>query len=106
MEEGFALAREIDASVVFQKAYKPCLSTLRQLEDNAAKKNELVMGMTKSSGSATMDAAVLAETRDEISKGWADGPWCLSHGHGVFLIWSLEPLFPGGSPWTKGTKYG
>ena len=90
----------------FRKRTNHVFLRLRQLEDNAAKKNELVMGMTKSSGSATMDAAVLAETRDEISKGWADGPWCLSHGHGVFLIRSLEPLFPGGSPWTKGTKYG
>ena len=97
MEQGSSLAGEIDASAVFQKAYKPCLSTLQQMEGNAERRNELVMGMTKSSGSETMDMAVLTETREEIRRGWADGSWCLDQ---------LErgQQCPGGFPWIRGTK--
>lgn len=81
MEQGSPLAGEIDASVVFQKAYKPCLSTLQQMEDNARRRNELVMSMTKSSGSETKDLAAFTETREEIRKGWPMalgrvGAWC------------------------------
>ena len=49
--------------------------TLEQLEKNAEKQNMLVLSMTKPSESLDLDVAVLQETRDEISKGWADGPW-------------------------------
>ena len=49
--------------------------TLEQLEENAEKQNMLVLSMTKPSESLDLDVAVLQETRDEISKGWADGPW-------------------------------
>ena len=33
LERGSPLAGEIAASLVFQKAYKPCLTTLQQMED-------------------------------------------------------------------------
>ena len=33
--------------------------------------------MTKSSGSESMGMAVLLETKEDIQKGWADGPWRL-----------------------------
>ena len=65
-------------SNVFQSAGKPCVSTLKQLEKCAAKRNLLVTGMTKSSGSQTRDEALLAENIDDLSKGWADRPWDLS----------------------------
>jgi len=77
LEEGSTLAGEIEGAKVFQQAYKPCLSTLEQLEENAEKRNLLVLSMTKSSASPDLDAAVLQETRDEVNKGWADGPWSL-----------------------------
>ena len=59
LEEGSTLAGEIEGAKVFQQAYKPCLSTLEQLEENAEKRNMLVLKMTKSSSSLDLDAAVL-----------------------------------------------
>ena len=75
LEKGSTLAGEIDASSVFQRSFKPCITTVQQLEEHAEKRNSLVMRMTKSSGDRGLDAAVLKETRDEIARGWADGPW-------------------------------
>jgi hypothetical protein len=77
LEEGSTLAGEIESAPVFQKSYKPCVATIEQLEENAEKRNSLVLSMTKPSASLELDVAVLQETRDEISKGWADGPWKL-----------------------------
>ena len=77
LEEGSTLAGEIEGAPVFQKAYKPCVATIEQLEENAEKRNLLVLSMTKPSESLELDVAVLQETRDEILKGWADGPWKL-----------------------------
>lgn len=34
-----------------------------------------MLSMPKNSGSLDLDAAVLRETRDELARGWADGPW-------------------------------
>lgn len=51
LQEGSTLADDIEASAVFQSAFKPCVSILQQLEDCAAKRDLLVLGMTKSSGS-------------------------------------------------------
>lgn len=78
METGSTLAGEIEVSPVFQSSYKPCITTLEQLESSAAKRNKLFLAMTKSSGDAALDRAVLAETREEIGNGWGDGPWELS----------------------------
>ena len=75
LRDGSPLAGEVPASAVFQSAYKPCLTTLQQLERDANKRNALVMSMTRSSGDTDLDAAVLQETLEEIEKGWADGPW-------------------------------
>ena len=75
LEHGSPLAGEIEAASVFQPGYRPCVTTLGQLESDACKRNKLVMNMTKSSGSEELDMAVLNETMEEIAKGWADGPW-------------------------------
>ena len=72
---GVSFSGEIESAPVFQRAYKPCVVTLEQLEENAEKQNMLVLSMTKPSESLDLDVAVLQETRDEISKGWADGAW-------------------------------
>ena len=77
LENGSPLAGEVEASCVFQPCYRPCVTTLGQLEEDAYKRNQLVLGMTKSSGSTDLDSAVLKETMEEIQKGWADGPWPL-----------------------------
>ena len=62
---------------MFQPSFKPCITTVQQLESCAEKRNKLVMRMTKSSGTKELDEVVLKETRDEISRGCADGPWSL-----------------------------
>ena len=77
LESGSPLAGEVEASCVFQPGYRPCVTTLGQLEEDAYKRNQLVLGMTKSSGSHDLDSAVLKETMEELEKGWADGPWPL-----------------------------
>eukprot|EP00435_Cladocopium_sp_Y103_P040568 s1901_g11.t1 len=78
LREGATLAGEVEASASFESQYKPCLATLEQLEANAGKMNEAVIRMTKSSGDPEIDAQLLAETRLELDKGWADGPYSLS----------------------------
>ena len=74
-ELGSPLAGEIEPAAVFEKSYKPCLTTISQLEDLACKRNDLVLNMVRSSGSLELGEAVLNETKEEVSKGWADGPW-------------------------------
>ena len=77
LREGSTLAGDVIASRVFSDQYKPCLTTLSQLQEGAPIKNEMVLALTRSSGNAELDSAVLAETRKEVSCGWADGSWPL-----------------------------
>ena len=77
LEKGSTLAGGIDSSSMFQPSFKPCITTVQQLESHAEMRNRLVMRMTRSSGDKALDEAVLKETRDEIACGWADGPWSL-----------------------------
>ena len=74
LTEGASLAGEIASSPIFASQFKPCLATLSQLEVDAGKRNEVIMNMTKSSGSEETDRQLLEETRLEVEKGWAEGP--------------------------------
>ena len=74
LTEGASLAGEIASSPIFESQFKPCLATLSQLEVDATKRNEVIMNMTKSSGSKETDRQLLDETRLEVEKGWAEGP--------------------------------
>ena len=92
LEEGSPLAGEIDAASVFQRSYKPCLTTLEQLEKSASERNKLILGAVNSSGSQLLDEAVLSETKNEVDKGWADGPWelhQLEHGATISTRFAL-----------------
>jgi hypothetical protein len=73
LQKRSTLVGEIEASAVFQSAFEPCVTTLQQLEDCAAKPNLLVLGLTKFSGSAAMDEAVLKETQEELARGLEQG---------------------------------
>eukprot|EP00435_Cladocopium_sp_Y103_P032581 s1136_g8.t1 len=77
LTNGATLAGEIESSASFQSQYKPCLSTLNQLDSNSAKMNEAILRMTSSSGDPEVDSQLLAETELELEKGWADGPFTL-----------------------------
>ena len=92
LKKGATLAGEVETSSMFQSSFKPCVATLQQLEDCAAKRNLLVMGMTKSSGSRTLDEAVL---KDEVARGWADGPWKLADLPAGSTISRRFPLMQG-----------
>ena len=78
LQQGSTLAGDVPHSEVFKSSFKPCLSTIRQLEREAPKKNQLVLSMVQSAGDQEMDEAVLEETLQEVARGWADGPWELS----------------------------
>lgn len=77
LTEGATLAGEVGRCPVFKEQYKPCLSTMEQLESGASKRNEIVLRMTSSSGDLELDKLVLEETLKEVSCGWAVGPFSL-----------------------------
>ena len=74
LSEGCTLAGEVAPSAAFEQQYKPCLATMQQLEQTAAKRNHMVLQMTKSSGDPELDKQLLFETREEIARGWIEGP--------------------------------
>eukprot|EP00435_Cladocopium_sp_Y103_P041156 s1982_g11.t1 len=83
LSQGATLAGEVEESKSFDSQFKPCLITLKQLESDAARRNELVLQMTCSSGSEEVDLQMIQETEVELAKGWAEGPF------------ELEDLEPG-----------
>ena len=78
LEHGASLAGEIPAVGIFKSQFKPCMMTMDQLHAEASKRNEMILNMTKSSGSQEMDHQLYTETMDELDKGWADGPYELN----------------------------
>ena len=77
LSEGATLAGEVAKSEAFETQFKPCLATIEQLEGDSARRNQLVLQMTCSSGSEETDLQLLEETELEIKKGWAEGPFQL-----------------------------
>ena len=49
--------------------------TMEQLQKDAARRNEFILGLTKSSGDRSLDERLLAETREELECGWSEGPF-------------------------------
>ena len=77
LHEGSSLAGEIQATPVFKSQYKPCMSTMAQLEAGSFQRNSMILSMTKSSGNSEMDEQMLKETKEELDRGWARGPFAL-----------------------------
>ena len=75
---GATLVGDIPSIPVFEDCYKPCMSTVAQLEESSNKRNEAILRMTKSSGDLLVDKTVMDETLLEVEKGWADGPYDVS----------------------------
>ena len=75
LEIGSKLAGDIDKCDIFKQQYKPCLMTLDQLNQDSRRRNEYILKMTVSAGSEELDKQLLDETREELEKGWADGPY-------------------------------
>ena len=78
LRKGSPLIGEVECCPVFKKQYRPCMSTVKQLKKEASKRNQAILGMTKSSGNLEVDKQLLAETEFEVERGWADGPFLLS----------------------------
>ncbi len=77
LHQGATLAGEVEKSPAFQSAYKPCMTTVAQLEKGSSKRNEMILSMTRSSGDSGVDAQLMIETEEELAKGWAIGPFSL-----------------------------
>ena len=77
LRQGSTLAGEVEKSDIFQSQYKPCLMTMNQLCQDAHRRNQLILQLTKSSGDVTLDEQMLNETELELEKGWAEGPFDL-----------------------------
>ena len=75
LSEGATLAGEVERSPAFEPQYKPCLATVAQLEEDAERRNQLVLQMTVSSGSEETDLQLLQETELELERGWAEDPF-------------------------------
>ena len=72
---GSPLAGEIPECEAFEKLYKPCMLTMSQLIREAPKRNQAILATCKSTGDHNVDLQLLRETRDELAKGWAVGPF-------------------------------
>jgi hypothetical protein len=95
LSTGASLAGEVSSSPIFESQFKPCLATLAQLESEAQKRNEVILNMTKTSGSAETDRQLLAETRLEVERGWAEGPIPINELPPGSLISRRFPLVQG-----------
>ena len=97
LETGSTLAGGIERCDIFKAQYKPCLMTLDQLQRDSLRRNENSVNLTVSSGSDELDEQLLDETREELNKGWAEGP---------FDICQLEPgsTISRRFPWVQGSK--
>ena len=82
LENGATSAGEIEQTNIFQTQFKPCLVTMEQLTSDASRRNEFILSLTKNPGDLALDERLLAETREELECGWAEGP---------FDVGSLEP---------------
>ena len=95
LEHGSSLAGEIEKCDIFKSQYKPCLMTQEQLEKDSKRRNEYILKLTVSSGSDELDRQLLEETREEIEKGWAVGPFSLEDLEDGATISRRFPLVQG-----------
>ena len=72
---GSPLAGDIPKCNVFEDLYKPCMLTMNQLLKEAPARNNAILASCKSSGNKQVDEQLLAETREEVNRGWAVGPF-------------------------------
>ncbi len=72
---GATLAGEIEHTDIFESQFKPCLITMQQMEEDSMRRNDFILNLTKSSGDRCLDEQLLSETREELSCGWAEGPY-------------------------------
>ena len=95
IETGSTLAGDIQRCDIFKAQYKPCLMALDQLQKDSRSRNEYIMKMTVSAGSDELDRQLLEETREELSKGWAEGPFSIDELEDGATVSRHFPLIQG-----------
>ena len=75
LRSGATLAGEVPKCPVFPRQFKPCLLTMEQLVETSQKRNQMILNMTVTSGSPELDVKILEETKEELIKGWIEGPF-------------------------------
>ena len=88
LERGSTLAGEIENCDIFKAQYKPCL-TLDQSKKDSKRRNDYILKLT------VLDKQLLDETREELSKGWAEGPFSLDDLEDGATISRRFPLVQG-----------
>ena len=95
IEQGSSLAGEIENCDIFKSQYKPCLMNQEQLEKDSKRRNEYILRFTVSAGSDDLDRQLLEETREELDKGWAEGPFTLGELEEGATVSRRFPLIQG-----------
>lgn len=95
LRRGATLAGSITKCAIFEEQFKPCLMTVGQLESGAARRNQAILAMTTTSGDAALDKQLLEETKLEIERQWARGPFELSDLPAGSVISRRFPLVQG-----------
>ena len=83
------LAGEIEKCDIFKAQYKPCSMMLEQLKKDSKRRNDFILKLT------VLDKQLFDETREELSKGWAEGPFGLDDLEDGATISRRFPLVQG-----------
>ena len=73
LDAGATLAGEVEQTDIFPAQFQLCLMTMEQLQKDAARRNDFILGLTKSSRDRSLDERLLAEIKEELDCGWAEG---------------------------------
>ncbi|CAK9117153.1 unnamed protein product [Durusdinium trenchii] len=95
LRHGSTLVGDVHKCSLFKAQYKPCMATVEQLVAGSAKRNQAIVKMAASCGELELDQKLLEETRLELSKGWAEGPFELSQLEQGSVISRRFPLRQG-----------
>ena len=96
LRDGATLAGDVAPCPIFKQQFRPCLATLKQLEAGAPKRNQAILRMSTSCEDLELDALLLEETRLELERGWAEGPFELEQLEKGAVISRRFPLRQGG----------
>ena len=96
MRNGATLAGDVAPCPIFKQQFRPCLATLKQLEAGAPKRNQAILRMSTSCEDSELDVLLLEETKLEVEKGWAEGPFELDQLEKGAVISRRFPLRQGG----------
>ena len=73
--EGTDLLGEVPLTGIFPQQFKAATTTVAQLKSESAQRVQSVLRRTYSSGDFALDKKVYDETMQEVSRGWARGPF-------------------------------